>query len=848
MAELEPRIARLKQRLLGAPYEVCMARALHFTRAYRESQGMDPNLQNALALERTLDNQKIFIYPDEYIAGSKTERFLAGPLSVERGDLLRVLQMEMDILQQKKRPFYINHENKRLFFEEILPYWDGRSLRDRKAALWEHDGIIDTGSGPLKSLKRTINLFRLLRGTEKGRLQKLFGANLQGPLTPERIRRLYALRFEFARNNPTPAIFCFDVQGHLSLGVDKVVKKGMGAIMAEAEKRMRSLGEHDNKKRAFLRAVIISLEAACRYAERFSDLADEKAKTAEGTDEKRRLERIAENCRQVPRHRPKTFQQALQAAWLTLMIGEIQYGTHEVFAVGRIDQYLYSFYRADIDAGRLTREQAVALLQEFFIKQTSNVDPIPELGMETNGVLGNSQHVAVIGGLTPDGRDAANELTYVILEAFERMKGSLNQLSVRISEKSQPRLLRRTTQVFRKASGIAIYNDQVIVPALVSDGMSLEDARDYCIVGCIETSGQSDTHGCPGGHEMVLPAVLAMTLSRGKRPVPAPGQTGGIDCGDPAGFDSFEKLISAFRKQLQAQVDILVKAAEGKDRAYRDFLPAPYVSALMDDCIQRCRDITDGGARYDFTSLDVRGLATLVDSLLAIKYLVYDKRELTLQEFVRILDDNFEGHEALRLRIINQAPKYGVGDEEADRMAVEVIDWIHETVENRKNIRGGSFRVCYYSYGNHVIDGLMLGATPDGRKSGEPTSNGVSPSNLFQRNCGPQGPLKSAARIPHELASSGIALNMRFHPGMLKNEQGVETFAKMIQTYFDLGGMHIQPNVVSTRTLREAQQNPQDYKDLVVKVSGYSAYFCDLGKSIQEDIIARSEFGPETGS
>jgi pyruvate formate-lyase/glycerol dehydratase family glycyl radical enzyme len=847
MSEIDPRVARLKQRLLNAAYEICMARALHFTRAYRESEGMDPNLRNAFALERTLENQKIFIYPDEFIAGSKTERFLAGPLSVERGDLLRALQMEIEILAQKKRPFYINEKNRQLFWNEIFPYWDGRSLRDRKAALWEQSGIIDTGSGPIKSVRRIINLVRLLRGVDKERSRKIFGANLSGPLTLKRIRNLYDLRFEYARNNPTPAIFCFDVQGHLSLGVDKVVERGMGAIIEEAGKRRQDLDQRDEKKRAFLDAVIISLEAACRYAERFSDLAGKKAGAAESAGEKRRLLQIAENCRRVPRHKPETFQQALQAAWLTLMIGEIQYGTHEVFAVGRIDQYLYPFYRDDMQSGRLTRELAVALLQEFFIKQTSNVDPIPELGMETNAVLGNSQHVAVIGGVTTDGRDACNELSYVILEAFERMNGSLNQLSVRIAEQSPPELLRRTAEVFRTASGIAVYNDEVIIPALVSDGFSQEDARDYCIVGCIETSGQSDTHGCPGGHELVLPAVLAMTLSRGKRPIPAPGQKGGVDCGDPAGFDTFSKFTSAFRRQLKHQVDVLLKAVEGKDRAYREFLPAPFVSALMDDCILSCRDITDGGARYDFTSLDVRGLATLVDSLLAVKQLVYDKQELTIEELIRILDDDYQGHEALRLRIINRAPKYGIGDEEADRMAQEVIGWIHKTIKNRRNVRGGRYRVCYYSYGNHVIDGLLLGATPDGRKAGEPISNGVSPSNLFVRNCGPQGPLKSAARIPAEQASSGVSLNMRFHPGMLKSEQGVETFARMIRTYFGLGGMHIQPNVVSAETLRSAQKNPDRYKDLVVKVSGYSAYFCDLGKSIQEDIIARCEFGPESG-
>jgi pyruvate formate-lyase/glycerol dehydratase family glycyl radical enzyme len=842
MAALEPRVARLKERLLSAPYEICMARALHFTRAYRVTEGQDPCLRNAEALRRTLENQEIFIYPDEFIAGSKTERFLAGPLSVERGDFLRTLQLEMEILHLKHRPFHVTEKNRRIFYDEVLPYWDGRTVRDRKAAYWERDGLLDTGSGPVPVVRRLANLARSLRGADPERTKKLFGAALKAPLTPRRLRTIYDLRFEYARNNPTPAVFCFDVQGHLCLGVDKVVERGMGAIIEDAEKRRERLSKTDEKQRAFLDAVITSLQASCRYAGRFAALAEERAGQVEDPAEKKRLETIAKNCRAVPRSKPETFHQALQAAWFTLVIGEIQYGTQEVFAVGRIDQYLYPYYQADMDAGRLTREEAVALLQEFFIKQTSNVDPIPELGMETNGVLGNSQHVAVIGGVTPEGRDASNELTFVILDAFEQMNGSLNQLSVRIAKESPPELMRRTAGVFKKASGIAIYNDEAIIKALVSDGMSLEDARDYTIVGCIETSGQSDTHGCPGGHELVLSSVLVMTLFRGKRPIPAPGQRPGIDSGDPAKFDTFEKFKEAFKKQLKHHVEVLIRATAGKDRAYRDFLPAPYVSALMDDCIERCRDITDGGARYDYTSLDVRGLATLVDSLLSVKHFVYDQKELTLKEFIRILDADFAGHEAFRQRIIHQAPKYGVGDERADRMAVEVIGWLHEMVKDEKNARGGRWRVCYYSYGNHVIDGLMLGATPDGRKSGDPTSNGVSPSNLFRSDNGPTGPMKSVARIPPEKASSGVSLNMRFHPSLLKHKNGVEAFAKMIQTYFDLGGMHIQPNVVSSETLRAAQKDPDKYKDLVVKVSGYSAYFCDLGRSIQEDIIARCEF------
>jgi len=843
---LDPRVARMKHRLLTAPYEVCMARALHFTRSYRETEGQDPALRNALALKRTLERQAIRIEPDEHLAGSKTERFLAGPLSVERGDFLRGLQLEIEVLPHKQRPFSISEQDKRLFYDEVLPYWDGRTVRDRKAADWQAQGLIDTEAGVVPFLRRTRNAIRHIRSLDPRAGEKLLGARRRRPQSLRELKNLVAMRHELARNNPTPAVFCFDVQGHLSLGVDKVVTRGIGAIVRDACKRLERLqrDEPGNARgRAFLEAVVISLEAAIHYAERFADLADELASNAAAVDQRRRLKAIARQCRRVPCNRPRSFREALQAAWFTLLVGEIQYGTHEVFAVGRMDQYLAPFYERDSKAGKLDRGEAMALLQEFFLKQTANAEPIPEVGMETNAVLGNSQHVVTIGGLTPDGEDATNELTYLMLDAFEQMGGCLNQLSVRVAPGTPDRLLRRTAEVFRRANGIALYNDQAVVEGLLADGMSLEDARDYCIVGCIETSGQSDTHGCPGGHELVLPAVLLLTLSQGADPRPAAGQQAGYDSGDPEAWRGFDDLFAAFGRQLAHQVEVQIEATAAKDRAYRDILPAPYVSALMADCIERARDCTDGGARYDFTSLDVRGLATTIDSLLAIETVVYEREELALGELLAALERNFEGQEPLRQRLLTRAPKYGAGHPEAGEMTRRVLGLFSELLEGRCNERGGGWRMCYYSYGNHVIDGLMLGATPDGRKRGEPISNGVSPTNQHESHAGVAGPLRQVAAFPPEQVSSGVSLNMRFHPAMLRTEEGTDTYARMIRTYFNLGGMHLQPNVIDTEILRAAQQDPEQYRDLVVKVSGYSAYFCDLGRSIQEDIIAREEFG-----
>lgn len=601
---LDPRIARLKQRYHTAPYEICISRALNFTRSYKETEGMDPNLRNAFALKRTLENQKIFIVPDEHLAGSKTEKFLAAPLSVERGDFLRILQLEMDILHLKHRPFFISDEDRKAFQNEIVPYWDGRTLRDLKSRHWDEDGIIDIKPGLAEHPRNILRMIKFGKYVGHKGLRKIQGANRDVPLTVGRIKAFHKLRHELANNNPTPAVFVFDVQGHLSLGIDKVVSGGMQAIINQAKQRLKQLEVSDDGNetgRSFLGAVIISLESAIRYAGRFAALANTMKGQTQDEKERARLDTITRNLANVPANSPRTFHEAIQSAWFAEVVGEIQYGTHDVFAAGRADQYLYPYYRKDREQGILTKEQAMALIQEFFLKLEANVEPIPEIGMETNGVYGNSQHVVTIGGQTPEGQDATNELSYLILDAYEQMKGAVNQLAVRIHENTPHEFLRRTIEVFRQANGIAIYNDTSIIKGLINDGMSAEDARDYVVVGCIEITGQSDTHGCVGGYEMVLPSVLLLTLSRGKYPPPFIGQMKGYDSGDPAGLRSFDHFINAFRRQLTHQLEVLVTAAAGKDQAYKDMLPAPYVSALMDDAVEKAADITAGGARYDFT-------------------------------------------------------------------------------------------------------------------------------------------------------------------------------------------------------------------------------------------------------
>jgi formate C-acetyltransferase len=461
------------------------------------------------------------------------------------------------------------------------------------------------------------------------------------------------------------------------------------------------------------------------------------------------------------------------------------------------------------------------------------------MGVEVSSTLGTSPQPITIGGLTKDGKDATNELSWMILESSEKLKAVINNLAIRIHSKTAEDFLLRACRVYRSTSGQAFYNDEAIIPALLSDGYSLEDARDYAIVGCVEPTGSGDTFACTGGNDLKLAGVLEMVLTNGGYRLMG-GQ--GLPTGDPTRFETFDEVMDAFRRQLEHNVKMAVDAVNIKDAIYQAEFPAPFVSATLTGCVESGRDATDGGARYNFGSITARGLGTTTDSLAAIKKLVFDDEVLTMSELVELLETNFEGKDELRHLLINRAPKYGNDDDYVDLIAKEIAELFCREVTEHQSIRGGHFRPSFYSYGTHVLDGQFLGATPDGRMAGEAISNGISPANAREKK-GPTAVLNSAAKLEHTLISNGNSLNLRLLPSLVQDEAALGMVASLVKTYFHSGGMHLQFNVVSRETLVDAQKNPQDHTDLVVRVSGYSAFFTDLGKLIQDDIIARTEFG-----
>jgi formate C-acetyltransferase len=622
------------------------------------------------------------------------------------------------------------------------------------------------------------------------------------------------------------------------LGHESVISEGFNGIRERATRQLENY-HHDPKRMDFLKAVIMCCDAAVAFANRFGDEATRLADGETNTNRRDELLKIAENCRWVPASPPRSFYEAIQALWFSQVVAQISYGMAGTCALGRVDQYLYPFYKSDMETGRITKEEVLELLEELNIKLTSNVLLLPQAGIETASTLGTSPEPITIGGQTKEGKDATNELSYLIVEASTRLRGVVNNLAIRIHKNTSRDFLIKACEVFSSTSGQAFYNDETIIPALLNDGYSLDDARDYAIVGCVEPTSSGNTFATTGGHDLKLAGVLEMMLNNGGYRFMS---NQGLPTGDPINWTSFDDVMDALRKQLEYNVRMVADAVNLRDSIYAEEFPAPYISSTIEGCIESGKDVTEGGSRYNFSSITARGLGTVADSLAAIKRLVFEEKVITMPELVRLLQTNFKGKEDLRQALINRVPKYGNDEDYVDSIAGEVVEAFCGEVVKHKSIRGGHFRPSFYSYGTHVLDGLFIGATPDGRKACEAISNGISPTNNREGK-GPTALLKSAAKLNHRMISNGNALNLRLHPSTVGNEEGLNNVASLIRTYFDMGGMHVQFNVVSTEMLRDAQKHPEKYKDLVVRVSGYSAFFTDLGRSIQDDIIARTEFG-----
>lgn len=822
------RTQALKRKILEAPYEICVERARCYTQVYRETEGMHPSLRAARAIERTLDTMTLSILPEELLVGNRSSKLLAHVIPVERGEINAILEMYMhDITTRSYKPFKISEEEKRELFEDILPYWKKKSVRYHKEQKWTKDGLmLGFSSGPLAQARR----IRAFGASQLARTLR--------PFMVGRRRDMFRAKKEVALNNPNLVNNVMDVQGHMVLGINNIVEKGFRGIRESAMEK-KALHGGDAGKTAFYDAVIITCDAVKRFAERYAHLASDMADRE--TDKRRELELrvIASNLESVPWEPPRNFYEAVQSLWFTQVIATISYGTVGDSAIGRADQYLYPCFKRDIESGTISREFAIGLIEELLVRLSCNLLVLPSFARQTGSELGADNNAVTIGGVDREGRDAANELSVLFMEAAGNIKCMSNSFAVRVHSQSSPEFLKKVTQLVSRTCGPAIFNDHAVIPSQEGCGHSLEDARDYAIIGCVEPTSSGNTFGCTAGNDISLVGVLEMALNNGR--LFMMGHRTGLKTGDPEKFHSFEDVQEAYRKQLAHSVAIIARCVNAKDEIYRDHFHNPYVSLTLDGCLDSGMDVTQGGARYNFGSLSARGLATTADSLLAIKTAVFEEKWIRMSDLLTVLRTNFRDNEVLRQKLIHKIPKYGSDSNEADDMARWVADQFCEEVLRQKPVRGSCFRPGFFSYGMHVFDGMMLGATPDGRRAGEPVSNSLSPSNGSERN-GLAGVLNSNARIPHEKISNGSSLNIRLSPSMFSTSERVEKFIALLKGFIINGNMHMQINVVDTDTLKDAQQRPDMYTDMVVRVSGYSAYFTDLGTPVQDDIIRRTQF------
>jgi formate C-acetyltransferase len=782
---MNARVSCLRRQSLEARPAISTERAELMTAFYQGHSALtSAPVRRALAFQYLMENKTICVNAGELIVGEKGPAPKATPTYPE---LCCHSLADLKILDSRpKISFAVSQRARQVYADTVIPFWQGKSMRDL--------------------------IFQ--------------------EMTDEWVAAYECGVFTEFMEQRAP--------GHTVLD-DKIYRKGFLDFERDIEASLQDLDYLNDSyayaKQEQLKAMRICAQALIRFAERHAAKARELA--AEESDPRRKaeLERVAQVCTRVPAHAPRDFWEALQYYWFVHLGVTTELNTWDAFNPGRLDQHLYPFYQKGLEEGTLTREQAEELLQCFWIKFNNQPAP-PKVGV-TAAESGTYTDFATIntGGVKPDGSDAVNEVTFLILDVIEEMRLLQPSSCVQVSKKSPDRFVKRAARIIRTGFGQpSVFNTDVIVQELVRQGKSVVDARNGGASGCVEVGAfGKENYNLTGYFNM--PKVLEITLHNGVDP--RTGRKIGLETGDPAKFDSFEALFEAYEAQLKHFMDIKVRGNNVIERLYAEYMPTPFLSLLIDDCIATGKDYHDGGARYNTSYIQGVGLGSLTDAMTALKYHVFDQKTLDIETLLAILKDDFADHERVRQLLLNKTPRYGNDDDYADDVMVTLFEAYFKAVDGRPNTKGGTYRVNLLPTTVHVYFGSVIGATPDGRRAWTPLSEGVSPVQGADRH-GPTAVIKSVSKMDHA-RTGGTLLNQKFTPRLLKDEEGLERLAQLVRTYFKLDGHHVQFNVVDVATLRAAQENPEAYRDLIVRVAGYSDYFCDLSEALQEEIVARTE-------
>lgn len=779
------RTKKLREQSVNAQPHISAERAYWFTKAYQEYEGsVDIPVLRALAFKKYMENRTLCINDGELIVGEKGTDPQCAPTFPE---LCCHTMEDLSVMNDRELiSFKVDEENRKIHQDVVIPYWQHRSIRE-------------------KIMKSTSQLWK-----------DCYAAGMFTEFMEQR--------------GP----------GHTGAG-NSIYQKGFSDYKKEIEARLNELDFTNDleayDKKAELTAMSIACDGIIAYGKRYSKYAAELAEKETDPQKKADLLLIAENCSVVPEFAPKTFHQALQMYWFVHIGVTSEVNPWDAFTPGRLDQHTYPFYKNDVENGITDYDKARELMECLWIKFNNQPAP-PKVGitLKESGTYTDFANLNT-GGITPDGKDGVNEVSYIILDTMDEMKLLQPSSNVQISRKTPHDFLIRACEISRKGWGQpAFYNTEAIVQELLNAGKSIEDARHGSATGCVET-------GCLGKENYALtgyfniPKVLEITLNNGFDKYT--GKQIGLETGNAEDYKSYDELWNAFFKQMNHFLDVKIEGNNIIEKIYAKYMPVPFLSVIMDDCIEKAKDYNCGGARYNTYYIQGVGIGTITDSLSAIKYNVFEKNNFTLGELKKAIDSNFQGYEDIFNKVANHSPKYGNDDDYADDIMKTVFDAYHDSVTGRPTVKGGQYRIDMLPTTCHVYFGEVCGALPNGRLAGKPVSEGISPEKGADVN-GPTAVINSCAKMDH-LKTGGTLLNQKFTPKVVEGREGLENMAALIRSYFAMDGHHIQFNVIDRKTLLDAQAHPEEYKDLIVRVAGYSDHFRNLSKALQDEIINRTE-------
>ena len=784
--KMTERIRKLREQSLNAENRISAERALLITEFYQSGMAdAEPvPVQRALAFKYILEHKYICVNEGELIVGERGPAPKATPTYPEI--CIHSLQ-DLEILNDRPKVSFKSDETTRAAYRDIIiPYWKGKSNRDR--------------------------IFQNL---------------------PQEWKEAY-----------TAGVFTeFQEQrapGHTALGI-KMFRTGLLDLKEEiAESLAKTDLVNDPEgvdKRDELRAMDIVCDAMIRYAERYAERLEELAAEEKDPVRKKELEKMAAICRRVPAHAPTTVHEALQHYWFIHLGVVTELNPWDSFNPGRLDQSLYPLYKKQLEEGTATQEEVYEMLQSFWVKFNNHPSP-PKVGVTAEESNTYTDFCLInVGGVKEDGSDGVNEMSYILLDVIREMRLLQPSSMIQVSKKNPDRFIRAAVEIIKTGFGQpSVFNTDALVQEMLRVGKDVRDARNGGCSGCVETGAFGTEAYILTGY-FNLPKILELTLNDGfdKRT----GKQIGLKTGTATDYRTYEELFAAYKAQVQHFMRIKLTGNNIIERIFMKYMPVPFLSVLIEDCIRNGKDYMCGGARYNSSYVQGVGLGSITDMLTALRYHVYDKKTIAMETMEKALANDFKGFEELQYQLVYHTPKYGNDDDYADEQEVQVFDMYYDVLSGHKSPRGADYRVNMLPTTCHVYFGKVTGATPDGRNAWKVLSEGISPVQGADTN-GPTAVIRSAAKIDH-IKTGGTLLNQKFTPSLLSTEEGCNNLVHLIRAYFRMDGHHIQFNVVDADTLREAQKHPEDYRDLIVRVAGYSDYFNDLGEDLQNEIICRTE-------